>query len=129
MSTDVDRLRDAMKKSLQRLRRPGSLSELRQIAKGSTPVFVLFTTEDCDYCTDALFIVADLARRYVTALTMCWATMEDNRDIVLAYTVAEYPSALVLRSDTLPSKIKGRDLADPVSVRKVLDAASRRCTT
>ena len=120
------RLQDAMRRSLRRLRRLASLAELRELAAAGSPVFVLFTAEGCDHCADALFTVADLVRRYETSVVMCWASLEDNRDIILNYTVAEYPSAIVLRSGAPPVRISGREIADPGSVRRVLNAASRR---
>ena len=122
----VDRIKDAMRRSLRRLRRPASLAELRELAAAGSPVLVLFTAEGCDHCSDALFTVADLARRYETSIVMCWASLEDNHDIVLNYTVTEYPSAIVLRSDEPPVRVSGREIADPDSARRVLNAASRR---
>jgi len=120
------RLQDAMRRSLRRLRRLASLAELRELAAAGPPVFVLFTAEDCDHCADALFTVADLARRYETSVVVCWASLEDNHDIILNYTVAEYPSAIVLRSGDPPVRISGREIADPGSARRALNAASRR---
>lgn len=118
-------IQDAMARSLKRLHRLGSLGELRDVVAKGKPVFVLFTTDDCDHCPDALFIVADLSRRYATAIRMCWASLENNPDIVLNYAVTEFPSAIVLRQDAVPARASGRDLADPDSARRILDAASR----
>lgn len=118
-------IQDAMARSLKRLHRLGSLGELRDVVAEGKPVFVLFTTDDCDHCPDALFIVADLSRRYATAIRMCWASLENNPDIVLNYVVTEFPSAIVLRQDAVPARASGRDLADPDSARRILDAASR----
>ena len=119
------RLQEAMRKSLSRLRRLTSLEELRLLAQGENPAFVIFTTHDCDYCANALYNVADLSARYAAAVQFCWATMEKNHDIVLNYAVNEFPSALVLRRDAPPERVKGRSLADPQSTRRILDAASR----
>ncbi len=118
-------IRDAMSRSLKRLHCLDSLGELRGVVAEVRPVFVLFTADDCDHCPDALFIVADLSRRYATAVRMCWASLENNPDIVLNYAVTEFPSALVLRQDAVPVRANGRDLANPESVRRTLDAASR----
>lgn len=118
-------IRDAMARSLKRLHRLGSLGELRGMVAKGRPVFVLFTADDCDHCPDALFTVADLSRRYATAVRMCWASLENNPDIVLNYAVTEFPSAIVLRQDAVPVRAAGRDLADPESARRTLDAASR----
>ena len=118
-------IQDAMARSLKRLHRLGSLSELRRVVAEGRPVFVLFTADDCDHCPDALFIIADLSRRYASAVRMCWASLENNPDIVLNYVVTEFPSAIVLRQDAVPVRATGRDLADPESARRTLDAASR----
>ena len=118
-------IRDAMARSLKRLHRLGSLGELREMVAEGRSVFVLFTADDCDHCPDALFTVADLSRRYASAVRMCWASLENNPDIVLNYVVTEFPSAIVLRQDAVPVRATGRDLADPESARRTLDAASR----
>lgn len=123
--SDDRRLRDAMRRSLARLRQLSSLTELRGIVAAGRPVFVLFTAADCDHCVDAMFAVSDLSRRYENAVTMCRASLEENHDIVLNYTVTEYPSAIVLRRDVPPTRVAGIELAEPGSVRRVLDAASR----
>ena len=124
--SDSGRIRDAMRRSIRRLRRPSSLAELRGIVGEGRPVFVLFTAEGCDHCPDALFTVADLAKRYEVAVNMCWASLEDNHDIVLNYAITEYPSAIVLRLDASPTRVSGREIANPEAVRRTLDAASRR---
>lgn len=118
-------IRDAMARSLKRLHRLGSLGELRGIVAEGKSVFILFTADECDHCPDALFTVADLSRRYASAVRMCWASLENNPDIVLNYAVTEFPSAIVLRQDAVPVRANGRDLANPESVRRTLDAASR----
>jgi len=118
-------IQDAMARSLKRLHRLSSLSEVRGIVAEGMPVFILFTADECDLCPDALFTVADLSRRYVSALRMCWASLENNHDIVLNYAVTEFPSAIVLRQGSVPARATGRDLANPESVRRTLDAASR----
>ena len=117
-------IRDAMARSLKRLHRLGSLGELREMVAEGRSVFVLFTADDCDHCPDALFTVADLSRRYASAVRMCWASLENNPDIVLNYVVTAFPSAIVLRQDAVPVRATGRDLADPESARRTLDAAS-----
>jgi uncharacterized protein with PhoU and TrkA domain len=127
MRAETDRrLQDAMRRSLRRLRRLASLAELRRLADAGTPVFVLFTAEGCDHCEDALFTVADLVRRHETSVVVCWASLEDNHDIILNYAVTEYPSAIVLRRGGQPVRISGREIADPGSARRALNAASRR---
>ncbi len=118
-------IQDAMTRSLKRLHRLGSLAELREAVADGRPVFVLFTADECDRCPDALFTVADLSKRYISAVRMCWASLENNPDIVLNYAVTEFPSAIVLRQDAVPVRATGRDLADPESARRTLDAASR----
>jgi len=118
-------IQDMMARSLKRLHRLGSLSELRTVVTEGKPVFILFTADDCDHCPDALFTVADLSKRYASAVRMCWASLENNPDIVLNYAVTEFPSAMVLRQDAVPVRVTGRDLADPESARRTLNAASR----
>jgi len=119
------RLRDAMRRSLRRLRQLASLAELRGIVAEGRPVFVLFMAADCDHCVDAAFTVSDLARRYESVVAMCRASLEDNHDIILNHMVTEYPSAIVLRRDAMPVRVSGRELADPESAKGVLNAASR----
>jgi len=118
-------IQDMMARSLKRLHRLSSLSELRGVVAEGKPVFILFTADDCDHCPDALFTVADLSKRYASAVRMCWASLENNPDIVLNYAVTEFPSAIVLRQDAVPVRATGRDLADPESARRTLNAASK----
>jgi len=122
---EVPDIQDMMTRSLKRLHRLSSLGELRGVVAEGRPVFILFTADECDHCPNALFTVADLSKRYASAVRMCWASLENNPDIVLNYAVTEFPSAIVLRQNVVPVRATGRSLADPESARRTLDAASR----